>query len=261
MLTNTFFNYLVIILFGLIIGSFLNVIILRFDELKTLVKGRSHCPKCKTILKWYDLVPFVSFVLLFGKCRYCKNPISFQYPLVELGTALIFSLIYWKFGISLNSLFMILASCVLIVAFVYDILNLMLADWLVYLGILVWIIWLVLKYFFVSHFSFLDPLYGGLALGGFIALLVLVSRERWMGAGDIGLGFLVGLISGWPNVLVNFLASFVLGALFGIVAIVLKQKKLQSQVAFAPFLILGMWIAVFWGKDIIWWYIKVLSGS
>lgn len=255
-----FYNYLIFSIFGLIIGSFLNVVILRFDELQTMVKGRSHCPKCKKDLAWYDLVPILSYVFLWGKCRYCKTTISWQYPAVELLTALIFGLIYMYFGFNLISLFLILISCILIVALVYDILHFLIDDRLVWSAIGLWTVFLILNFVFLtSHFSDLLPyLYGALAFGGFIGLLVWLSHERWMGAGDIGVAFLVGLMVGWPNVLFSFFSAFTLGALYGILAMIFAKKKKSAQVPFIPFLILGLWITLFWGNQIVDWYVSRL---
>lgn len=253
----TSLNYIIIIGLGLIIGSFLNVIILRFSDLKSVLLTRSHCTKCKKNLNWFDLIPVLSYMILFGKCRYCKANISLQYPLVEVGTAVLFAAIFWKFGFSLYSLFLMLASCLFIVMFVYDILKYEISDWLVIIAAGLWIIYLLVSYFILdaSYLILLSSLYGGLALGGFLGLLVFVSKEKWMGAGDIGLGFILGAIAGWPNVLVSAFAAFVLGGLVGLILIALKKKELQGKLPFAPFLILGLSIALFWGEKILDWYV------
>ena len=254
-MTN-YFDYTIVVVLGLIIGSFLNVVILRFDDLKSIITGRSHCPHCKKDLVWYELIPVLSYIALQGKCSKCKKPISFQYPLVELGTVLVFLLIFWKFGFSIVALFLALISCSLIVACVYDILEMEIADWLVWKGIGLWVVYLAINYFFFSHSALLtiNSLYGALALGGFFGLLVLVSKEKWMGAGDIGLGALIGFILGWPNVLVAGFLAFVIGAIIGVILLLNKTSKLNSQVPFAPFLILGFWLTLFWGSNILNWY-------
>jgi len=250
-------NYLIVIISGLIIGSFLNVVIWRFDDLKSIIKSRSHCPKCKKTLTWYDLIPLLSYVLLWGRCRYCKKGISLQYPLVEAGTALVLACLYYHFGFSILSLFLALISCILIVIFAYDILKLQISDFLVILTASLWIIYLAIGYFFIHHslFIILNSIYGALALGGFLALMVIVSREKWMGAGDIGLGAVLGALVSWPNVLVGAFSAFVLGGIFGVILIGLKKKEMQSQLPFAPFLILGMFVALFWGEKIVNWYL------
>ena len=114
------FVVLVIAVFGLVIGSFLNAVIHRLWSKQSILEKHSRCPRCRHELKASDLVPLVSFFVLGGRCRYCKKSISWQYPLVELATAVAFSLIYLRWGISLNSCFLLLASCFLLIIFVYD---------------------------------------------------------------------------------------------------------------------------------------------
>jgi leader peptidase (prepilin peptidase)/N-methyltransferase len=252
--------YLIFVLSGLIVGSFLNVIILRFDDLKSILVGRSHCPHCKKNLLWYELIPVLSYVALRGKCSQCKKPISIQYPLVEIATALVFALLYWKFGLSSVALyFYLVIAAILIVVFVYDILEQQISDWFIITAVALWLLYLIIN-FSILHTPFsilLSSLYGALALGGFLGLMVLVSKEKWMGAGDIGLGALLGFLLGWPNILVGGFLAFFIGAVVGVVLMFLKRAKMQSQLPFAPFLILGFFIALFWGSQIINWYINL----
>ena len=201
----------------------------------------------------------LSYLFLAGKCRYCQKEISIQYPLVEAGTALTFALLFWKIGTfsSILLYFYLAISAILIVIFAYDILRLLISDFLVWLIFGLWIIWLLVDFLLISHLSshLTSSLYGGLALGGFLGILVAVSKEKWMGAGDIGLGFMLGAIVGWPMVLVAGLAAFVVGGIFGAILIAAKKKKFQSQVPFAPFLILGLFVALFWGEKLLSWYL------
>jgi leader peptidase (prepilin peptidase)/N-methyltransferase len=137
-------------------------------------------------------------------------------------------------------------------------LKLQISDFLVILASSLWIIYLAIAYF-VLHYplsEILSSVYGALALGGFLGALVFVSREKWMGAGDIGLGAILGALTGWPNVLVAGFSAFILGGLVGVVLMATKKKEMQSQVPFAPFLILGFYIALFWGDRILYWYLK-----
>ena len=251
---NQIFNTLIFIIFGLIVGSFLNVVILRFDALASAITGRSHCPHCKRNLIWYELIPVLSYIALQGKCRTCKKPISIQYPLVELATGLIFGLIYLQFGLTnIETYFLLAIAAILIVIFVYDMVKLEISDWLVLIAAGLWLIYLAITLQF-SFASYLPFLYGALALGGFLGLMVLISREKWMGAGDIGLGALLGFMIGWPQVLLSSFSAFSLGALVGIILIIFKVSKIKDQLAFAPFLILGFFITLFWGNQILNWY-------
>jgi len=250
------FNLVIMAVLGLAIGSLLNVVILRFDDLKSILTTRSHCPHCKRTLAWYELIPFLSYIALRGKCRTCKYEISIQYPLVEVGTGLMFALFYWQFGFSWILIPYLLITCLLIVIFTYDILHLLIADILVWLAIGIWVVWLILDYFFIGHSLsiLINSLYGGLILGGFLAILVVVSREKWMGAGDIKLGFLLGAIMAWPQVLVGGFLAFMIGSIFGLILIASKKKSMKDQIPFAPFLILGMFISIFLGNILINWY-------
>lgn len=250
-------TYLIIIIIGLIIGSFLNVVILRFDDLMSIFVGRSKCPHCEEKLVWYELVPVLSYLALRGKCRSCKKKISAQYPIVEAGTALIFALLFWKFGLTLQFVFLSLVSCILVVIFIYDILEQQISDWLVISAAVIWIIYLITSYQ-LQITNYLPSIYGLLALGGFLGFMVLISKERWMGAGDIGLGALLGFIIGWPTVLLSGFLAFFIGAVIGIILIISKSLKFQSKLPFAPFLILGFWIAAIWGQSIITWYMNLM---
>lgn len=240
--------------FGLIIGSFLNVVILRFEDLKSIFTTRSHCPHCKKEISWYDLIPFFSYIALAGKCRACKAGISMQYPLVEVGTGLIFAALFCKFGLSIQFGFLLAIISILIVVFTYDILHYLVADILVWIAIGLWVLYLAISYLLSPNLSFLSSIYGGLLWGGFLALMVVLSREKWMGAGDIKLGFLLGAMVAWPNVLVALFFTFSLGGIFGIILIALKRKGMKDMVPFAPFMILGMLITLFFGQVILDWY-------
>ena len=256
MLQNQIFGIIISVIFGLIIGSFLNVIILRFDDLKSVISTRSHCMHCKKEIAWYDLFPFFSYVVLSGKCRHCKASISLQYPLVEVGTAVLFGLLFWQFGLTLQFGFLLAITAILVIVFTYDILHYLIADMLIWLAIGLWAVYLALSYFFLNTSSFvlLNSLYGGLILGGFLALLVVVSREKWMGAGDIKLGFLLGAIMMWPSVLVGLFATFMIGSIVGLILIGIKEKKMKDMIPFAPFMITGAYLALFLGQKIINWY-------
>lgn len=246
---------ILVVLFSLSVGSFLNVVILRFDDIESVIKTRSHCPKCKKNLPWYDLVPFFSYIILAGRCRHCKKNISIQYPLVEAITALIFVLIYWQYGISINSLFLAIISSLLIVVAVYDWLHSEIPDILIYsaavfaLGLITYSLWQIQA--LLNLDSWLPYAYG-LAIGfGFFGFLVIVSRQKWMGWGDVLLATLMGLTLGYPNVIVALFLAFLLGSLFSLVLMATKKKTMKDAIPFGPFLIAATFIALFWGTEII----------
>ncbi len=252
--------YILVGIFGLTVGSFLNVVILRFDELKTLWKIRSHCVKCKKQIRWYDLVPFLSYIYLGGKCRYCKKPISYQYPIVEGLTAILFILIYFYFGLTWASLLLAVISSLFLIVATYDAIHYEIPDVLTYLGIFFSLGFVFLTIFNQGVFTWnaLIPYgLGVLAAGGFLGALVVLSKEKWMGQGDILLGVWMGVLLGMPNVLVAMFLAFVLGSLYGLLLIGLKKKGIKDALPFGPFLILGTIIALFWGEKIIFYYLGI----
>lgn len=260
---SIYFIYLLVILLGLAVGSFLNVVILRFDDLKSVVSTRSHCMKCKKQIPWYDLVPFFSYLILRGKCRFCKKDISIQYPIIEAVTAIIFACIYWHFGITWSSLFILVISSILIVIAAYDTLHLELPDILSYLGIIISIGFIFYKVAIAGEITvyqaYLPYIYGLLAGVGLMGILVILSRQKWMGAGDILVGSLMGLFLGFSNTLVALFFAFAIGAIFGLILIAMKKKGVKDVVPFAPFLVTGTFIALFFGTQILGFYLGSFS--
>jgi len=249
-----FFNVFIFILgLGLAVGSFLNCVIYRLESNQSFLTGRSFCPKCKHVLAWYDLVPVLSFLWLSGKCRYCKKPISLQYPLVELATSLLFVLLFWHFGLVIDLMFGFLISAFLVIIFVYDLKHYLIPDKVIYPAISVALVYDLLISDIHGMSEILISAFGAAA---FFAVIVFGSRGRWMGAGDIKLAFLTGLLLGWPNILVALFFAFFSGAIIGIGLILANRKSFKSEVPFGPFLVAGTLIALFWGERIINWYLS-----
>lgn len=262
--------FFIFLILGLIVGSFLNVVVYRLRVAETLVADRSHCPHCKTTIVWYDNIPVISFILLKFRCRNCKEKISWQYPLVEIFTGLVFALIGQRyFDIAdvstwANAIYYLGVASFMIVIFVYDFL---------YLEIPGLVMWPAIGFVIVFNLFFdwgrvdfgndvlqLATYSGTLAASvafAFFFLLVAISKEKWMGMGDAYLVILLGLILGWPQILLGLMLAFTLGALFGVVLIILKKKNMSSQIPFAPFLVLGSLIALFWYGPIVEWYIRL----
>ena len=262
---SLFFS-IIIFLFGLIVGSLLNCIIFRLKIGESFLKGRSYCPFCKTILKWPDLVPVLSFLILKGKCRYCQKPISWQYPLVEISTAWLFLLIFnfqfpslvsFQFlsGPAIfNTLLLWLIACFLIIIFVYDLKYFLIPpDKVIYSAVII-----VFIYRLFNNWSdwwfFSNSLLAAIIPSAFFFFLVQVSRGSWMGVGDIKLAFLMGLFLGWPQILIALFLAFFIGAVIGTALIILKKKTLKSEVPFAPFLVVATFISLFWGSELLNWY-------
>lgn len=261
-------TFITFFILGLIIGSFLNVVVYRLRVAESISRGRSRCPRCKKTISWYDNIPLLSFILLRFRCRYCRAKISFQYPLVEFGAGVLFALAGWKFfnvndfSTWTTTLYYLGILGFLGVIFIYDFLYMEVPD------IVLWpaVAWVIA---FGLYFDWHQVDLGSLGILGsqvysgvlaafaafmFFFALVAASKEKWMGMGDAYLVILLGLIAGWPNILLALFLAFGLGAIFGLTLIALKKKKMQSQIPFAPFLILGTMVALFWAEPLVSWY-------
>lgn len=244
---------LIIFIFGLAIGSFLNVVILRIGKKKSFFKGRSLCSHCLKTLAWFDNIPLLSFVSLAGRCRYCRKRISWQYPLVELASALIFVWLYQRFGLTFQFFAYAILSCFLLVIFIYDLKHYLILDRVVLPA-------MVIAFFANLYlgFGFWNLALGAVLGSGFFALQFFVSKGKWVGGGDIRLGALMGLMLGWKFLLVALFIAYFIGAVFGIILMALKQKKMSSAIPFGPFLTGATFIALLYGQDLLNWYLGLL---
>lgn len=242
-----------LIILGLIAGSFINALVFRFDKPKKML-GRSQCPKCKHRLGFWDLIPVLSYIFLLGKCRYCKKPISIQYPIVELATTAIFLLLYlYSFENWYSFILLIFASIILISVFIIDLRTFYIPDYLIYTGIGLSVLLILLQYIMEGQ-SLYPHLIGALIGGGFFLIILLVSRGKWMGTGDIKLGLMLGILLGHPQILIALFSSFSIGGIVGLYLLAAKLKSRKDEVPLGPFLITGYFIAVIWGQQIINWY-------
>ncbi|MDB5188742.1 MAG: prepilin peptidase leader peptidase (prepilin peptidase) / N-methyltransferase [Candidatus Nomurabacteria bacterium] len=249
-----------IFILGLIIGSFLNVVILRMNTGRSVAKGRSACARCNATLSWYELIPVFSFLFLRGKCKTCKARISFQYALVELVTAIIFTTIYTNIilstGFTLISLAVFIFSAavasVLIVIFAYDIRHSIIPDHMVYLFIVLSLVSIVWKLCTVPGFQAGMAVVDGVAVALPFFLLWYFSKGRVMGFGDVklalGMGWLLGLVGGMSAML----WAFWIGAVVGLLLLGLSRRySMRSEIPFAPFLIIGTFMVSVWGVTIL----------
>ena len=240
---------LFVFLLGTIVGSFLNCIIYRLEIGKSFLGGHSFCPDCKHELVWYDLIPILSFLMLKGKCRYCQKPISIQYPLVELVTALLFVLIFNSQNL-LNTSYLLLIASFLIIIFVYDFKHYIIPDKVIFPAIATAFIYNLLN----TKYLILNAFPAALGASGFFLAIYLASKGEWLGFGDVKLSFLMGFILGFPNILVALFFAFFTGAIIGLILIAQSKKTLKSMVPFGPFLVFGTFLAMFYGELIINWY-------
>lgn len=246
---------LISIIFGAIVGSFLNVCIFRLPKEESIIWPGSHCPHCNKPIQFYDNIPIFSYIFLNGKCRYCKKSISIQYPLVEGITALSSLLMFMKFGPSLSYLFYFAFVAALIVITVIDLYHQIIPDVISLPGIGVGL----LASLILPQITFLNSLIGVLLGGGSLFLVAycyqwLFKREG-MGGGDVKLLAMIGAFLGWQAVILTIFLSSFIGAISGILIMVLKGKDSKYAIPFGPFLSLGAVISLFYGQNIINWYL------
>jgi len=248
---------ILIFIFGICIGSFLNVCIYRLPASKSIINpARSICPNCGNIIRFYDNIPVLSYLWLKRKCRYCNSPIAFRYFLIEL-TGGFFSLcIYFKFGITIEAfLYYALISSLLVITFI-DIDHQIIPDVITLPGIPI---------FFFASFAFAaitckDSLLGILAGGGSLLLIAVtynfLTKKEGMGGGDIKLLAMIGAALGWKGVFFTIFIGSAIGTLVGIILMLRTRRGLKLAIPFGPFLSMGAIIYIFFGSSIISWYLK-----
>jgi leader peptidase (prepilin peptidase)/N-methyltransferase len=245
------------VILGALIGSFLNVCILRVPKGESIVIPGSRCPYCKKPIKFYDNIPLMSYFLLRGKCRHCKRTISLQYPLVEGITAISSLLLFLKYGPSLSYLFYFFFVDGLIVITAIDLYHQIIPDVVSIPGIGIGLLCSLI----IPHLTFLDSMTGILVGGG--SLFLVATLYQWlfkregMGGGDVKLLAMIGAFLGWKAVILTIFLSSLVGSIIGIAVIVLKGKDFKYAVPFGPFLSFGAVIALFYQNEIISWYLQL----
>ena len=243
--------YIVIFIFGITIGSFLNVCIYRIPLHQSIVTVSSHCMTCGRKLKWYDMVPVFSWLLLGGKCRSCKSKISLQYPVIELLNGILYVVICLVNGMDLFSLIYCLMTSAL--------LTLSLIDWRTYEippGINAFLFILGVTAAVLDRGNLLSHLAGMVCISGFLGILYLISRGRAIGGGDIKLMFACGLILGWKQIILAFLLGCIIGSVIHLIRIRVQGEG--HVLAMSPYLSAGIFLAALWGNAWISWYISLL---
>lgn len=252
-----------IFIFGLVIGSFLNCFVWRVRQKEGIV-DRSYCPHCGHQLAWYDNIPLLSYVMLKGKCRYCSRRISVQYPLVELAAGLLFAVSFMIrsgevgatggiFSLTLVRDWFVIS--VLIFIFIYDLRWYLILDRIIIPSC---VSVLILNLFL--GFEWWDLLFSAMLGGGFFLAQFLISGGAWIGGGDIRLGMFMGLALGsWQYLAVALFAAYLLGSLVAIPLILTQRKKWGEKVPFGVFLSAATIIALFWGGEVLSWYMGYLG--
>jgi prepilin signal peptidase PulO-like enzyme (type II secretory pathway) len=241
-----------IFLLGLVFGSFIAAFTWRYPKGISIAKGRSFCPKCKTQITWFDNIPLLSFIALRGRCRHCKKSISWRYPAIELATALGFLMIGFTQhrigGVDLPSTGLFgagLIFCILEAIFIVDLEHQIIPDSFIFVGIF-------FAVFLIPNLLF-SSLFAGFFAASLLLLIHLFTKGRGMGLGDIKFAVLGGLIIGPRLFLIWLFLAFLTGAAVGIILILGKKAGLKSQIAFGPFLVLAIPLALIYGEKILSW--------
>ena len=284
--------YLILFIFGLIIGSFLNVVSLRFKpenqvfDLK-IINGRSACSYCRKTLCWYELIPIVSFFIQSGKCRSCGHKLSRQYPIVELLSGLIFAAVpffihyrsslpdYYRFGSwSIWTLVFLVLLLISVIDFRHFIIPDELTWMLIFFGLALIILQSQIPNFnffdqsFLRHYAllfgwpgniWLNRLFAALTSSVFFGLLFFLGKGKMMGGGDVKLGFALGWLLGWPDIILTLVISFMIGGVTGFILMINRKRTMKDSLPLAPFLAIGFVLTVFFGYQIINGYFSLMG--
>lgn len=280
---------------GLFIGSFLNVVAHRIPAGQSPLRGRSKCDHCSTQLEAKDLVPLLSYIWLKAKCRYCDKKISKAYPISEIATGLILVGIASFLGVFgtpnlflwVNFAYLAIVASFMIIIFIADLEYKLIPNKIVIPAIIFVLLFLIGMHAFIAYSSYqqmaADPfgqyllevgywkdqmlalarslsytILSALAIGVFFWLLIIVTRGKGMGGGDVKLAFLIGLVNGFPVNIVAIILGFISGALYSGVLILLKRKGMKDVIPFGPFLIFGSFVAFVFGQLLFNWYINLI---
>jgi len=244
------------ILLGLLFGSFFSVVKARVANPKEIIFSRSKCPKCHKTLGAFELIPILSFLLLRGKCRHCKESISLRYPIFELVSASLAVIVYFRFGFNVISILGFLSLGLFFVGAMLDYDENEVELYLILSGIALAVVFAILKDSSIQNLK--NILFGFVTAGILPFLLFAVSKERWMGLGDTFFAAWAGILVLFPGSVLAMFLSFLIGALYGIIKKKLDKKD-DVHVAFAPFIFIAMLIVLIFGDNFINWYLKILG--
>jgi leader peptidase (prepilin peptidase) / N-methyltransferase len=261
---------IILFIIGLVIGSFLNVVIYRTIIGESWARGRSRCDDCKKKIPWYDNIPLLSFLILKGKCRYCAEPIALSHPVVEFLTGTMFVWWYWGgfvfFRLThqplqyVQPIFWLLVGILLLVIFFSDVLYMIIPDEAVFA-----LTGLTLLYRTILTLSgvmqvgdFVRALGGAVLCVGFFGALWHGTKGKGMGLGDVKFALPFSLLLGWPNVLVGVFLAFISGAVVSVGLLATKKKQIKQVVPFGPFLVFATIVTLVYGGQIMAWYLNLL---
>lgn len=243
--------YIIIFLYGTVIGSFVNVLIYRLPLHENFITEHSHCMTCNTRLRWYDLIPLFSWLFLKGKCRYCKTKISAQYPVIEMINGCGYVLIFICNGLNLRSILYVICFSVLTAITVID--------WRTYEippGLNIAIAVMGAVNLALDYRNFAYYLIGMVSVSGFLLIIYIVSGGRGIGGGDIKLMAAAGLLLGWKHIILALILGCIIGSIVHLTLMKIKNKG--RMLAFGPYLSVGIFIVMLFGNKLINWYIGIM---
>ncbi|MBR1930737.1 MAG: prepilin peptidase [Lachnospiraceae bacterium] len=244
--------YVIVFLYGIVIGSFLNVVIYRVPKKENMVTTRSHCMSCGYQLAWYDLIPLFSYLALGGKCRKCKTKLSVQYPLIEGLNGVLYLIVFWKYELSIDSLLYCLLFSALLALSVIDF-----RTYEIPVGFNYFILALGLVRLLTDMGNWPDYVIGLIAVSIVLYLIYVVSKGAAIGGGDVKLMAATGLVLGWKRNVLAFILGCILGSILHTIR--MKVSKEGHLLAMGPYLAIGVAIAALWGEEFLEWYMQLLG--
>ena len=243
---------IIIFLYGIVIGSFLNVLIYRLPKHENIATKRSHCMECGYQLKWYDLIPLFSYLFLRGRCRKCGTRISIQYPIIEAVNGILYVLIFLRYGLTIETLLYCLLFSALLALSVIDF-----RTFEIPVGFNIFILILGLIRVATDYKNWLLYLIGLVSVSLFLFAIFAITKGRGIGGGDVKLMAATGLLLGWKLNLLGFVMGCILGSIIHIIR--MKVSKEGRTLAMGPYLSLGVVLTVFFGEYIISWYMSFFT--
>ncbi|GAE27340.1 leader peptidase [Halalkalibacter wakoensis JCM 9140] len=246
-------HIIIFAIFGLIFGSFFNVVGLRIPKNESILTPGSHCTTCGYSLRPFDLIPILSYLFLRGRCRKCKTSVSFLYPFIELSTAVLFTISFLAVGWSKELPLLLLFCSLLMIILVSDLVYMIIPDKVLLFFGAIFIIYHVI---FPST-PWWEPIVGAV-VGFTVLLLIAIVSNGGMGGGDIKLFAVLGFVLGWKLVLLTLFIASLIGAVVGVIGMSLKKVKRGEPIPFGPFIVIGALTSIFIGESLLSWYMNQL---
>lgn len=252
---------IIVFFFGLFFGSFANVCIWRLPRAESIVFPNSHCPHCQTPICWYDNIPLLSFILLGGRCRSCRQPISWRYPIIEVFVGVMGVLLFWKFQLTSSFFAYSFVTFILIIITIIDFNEQVIPDELNYvllIGGTIYSFWnpslyLNFAFYLPAWVNRLFASYVGLLVGGGLLYLIAWISRGGMGGGDIKLAAALGTFLGWEKTLVMLGLSFFMGGIIGVILLLSGKKKRRDPIPFGPFIAAGSFLVIVFRETLLAW--------